>query len=121
MLDDCEMALQLLNQLDSRLDEDLAAISQAVEHRDAEETRKLAHKLKGTAANLSADPLRWTCSRLEAAAVLKQADSFPECLGDVARAAQQFRAAVESLVEKPTPPPDTSNPRTSPLVEESRT
>ncbi len=110
MLDDREMALQLLDQTAQRLDQDLAEIRRAVDSREAKVVRELAHKLKGTAANLSAEPLRWACRRLERAAEAQQSDSLRQCFDQVEQAAQCFRAAVKSLLESQSASHDTANP-----------
>jgi len=100
LLDDREMALELLQELAGRLDQDLAEMRQAVEGGDARAAGMFAHKLKGTAANLSAEPLRWACGRLERAAASHAAESLAPCFGQVKQAAGSFRAAVESLLER---------------------
>jgi len=120
ILGDRELALQLLQEAANHLDRDLAELHQAVDDCDAEAARKLAHKLKGTAANLSAEPLRRACYRLESAAAAQQIESLPQHVGQVEQAARGFRAAVESRSELKAPSKNTINPSSTDLFEESR-
>ena len=144
VLDDRQMALDLLDQLCGRLDQDLAELGRAVDRRETEVVRNLAHRLKGTAANLSAEPLRWACSRLERAAAAQETDSLPTCFRQIEEAAQPFRSAVKVLLaatvhgdcpdfrgnaakmglsplasSPDAPPNDTANPLSPQFVEES--
>ena len=98
VLDDREMALELLGAAAGRLDQDLADMRQAVDACDSKLARDLAHRLKGTAANLSAEPLRWACSHLESAAAAQQIESLGPCFHEVQLAAACFRAAAQALV-----------------------
>ncbi len=100
------MALELLDAAAHRLDQDLADMRQAVESHEAKRTRDLAHRLKGTAANMSAEPLRRACSQLESAAAAQQIEALGPCFGQVELAARGFRAAAESLLESESPPRD---------------
>ena len=68
LLDDKELAISLLRKMDSRLDKELAEINQALEAGDLDQVRLLSHKLKGSAGNLSAEPLRHSLEELESAA-----------------------------------------------------
>ena len=97
VLDDREMALELLSAAVRRLDQDLADMRQAVNRGETKRARDLAHRLKGTAANLSAEPLRGVCSRLESAAAAEQIEALGPCFGQVELAAQCFCAAAQSL------------------------
>ena len=72
LLDDRDLALNLLRKMDSRLQNELAEINQSIESNDLEQVRLLAHKLKGSAGNLSAEPLRNSLEELELSA--KHAD-----------------------------------------------
>ncbi len=113
VLDDREMALELLFAATGRLEQDLADMRRAVDSGDAKLAKDLAHRLKGTAANMSAEPLRRACSQLESAAAAEQIESLGHCLSQVELAAACFRAAAESLSEPQAPqtapyPPATS-------------
>ena len=120
VLDDREMALDLLTQTGARMDRDVAEMRQAVEDGKVDVARQLAHKLKGVAANLSAEPLRGACSRLEHAAAVQPMEPLRPCVDQVEQAARGFCAAVESLSASPIPPIDTPNQFIPQLVEESR-
>ena len=99
VLDEREMALELLDAAAHRLDQDLVDMRQAVDTREAKRVKDLSHRLKGTAANLSAEPLRWACSQLESAAAAQQIESLGPCFIQVELAAKCFRAAAKSLLE----------------------
>ncbi|MEI8375697.1 MAG: response regulator, partial [Planctomycetota bacterium] len=120
LLDDREMALELLDQIGSRLDGDLAEMRQSIDAHEVKLVKDLAHRLKGTAANLSAEPLRWACSRLESAAAAQQIESLPQCFGQVEAVAEPFHAAIKSLLESQSPAKDTVRPLSPQLVEEFR-
>jgi len=60
-----DLAEKLVAKLQSRLPEDLNEIEEVVEKGDAERLAALAHRLKGAAANLAADPLRHAAAALE--------------------------------------------------------
>ena len=60
-MDDREMALELIQKVANHLDADFAEIARAVEDQEYEKVQKLAHKLKGSAGNLSAEPMRLAC------------------------------------------------------------
>lgn len=108
VLDDRDMALELLGAAARRLGQDLADMRQAVDSRETKLVKDLAHRLKGTAANLSAEPLRWACSQLESAAAAEQMESLGPCFSQVESAARCFRAAAESLLGSLTAYPATS-------------
>jgi CheY-like chemotaxis protein/HPt (histidine-containing phosphotransfer) domain-containing protein len=61
-----ELADKLLGKLHARLGTDLNEIKAAVDAGDSEQLARCAHRLKGAAANLSAEPLRAVVADLEA-------------------------------------------------------
>jgi HPt (histidine-containing phosphotransfer) domain-containing protein len=104
VMDDREMALELLGAAVGRLDQDLAAIRNAVDRRETKAAKDLAHRLKGTAGNLSAEPLRRACGQLEITAAAEQIESLGHCFGQVDLAAECFRAAAKTLLKASYPP-----------------
>jgi HPt (histidine-containing phosphotransfer) domain-containing protein len=74
-------------------------MNQVVSKQDHDEVRKRAHKLKGTAANLSAEPLRRACEKLEFAAASQEIDRFPVLLEALTHAAQAFKSAGNALLQ----------------------
>jgi signal transduction histidine kinase/CheY-like chemotaxis protein/HPt (histidine-containing phosphotransfer) domain-containing protein len=99
LLNDREMALDLLHQASRRMDQDLENIFFAIQSRKLDEVRKLAHKLKGGAATLSAEPLRSACENLEKASGAGNWDDLPQHFETLRRSAAGFCAAVEELQE----------------------
>ena len=96
-MNDRELALNLLKKMDARLEKDLAEVNQAIEAHDSEQTKLLAHKLKGSAANLSAEPLRKSLEALEAAGADGNWEVILEKLGGVLAQVSEFRAEVAKL------------------------
>ena len=98
VMDDSEMALELLDAAVDRLDQDLTDMRHAVETREVKLAGDLAHRLKGTAANLSAEPLRHACSQLESAATALQVESLGHYFSQIELAAMRLRTVAKSLV-----------------------
>jgi HPt (histidine-containing phosphotransfer) domain-containing protein len=97
VLDDQELALSLLQKMDSRLDKELAEVRLAVEAGDYEQTRLLAHKLKGSAGNLSAEPLRKALEALELAGAAGDWTNISQKLDVVLVHSMEFHEAVAKL------------------------
>jgi signal transduction histidine kinase/CheY-like chemotaxis protein len=97
LMDDHALGLKLLKKMDARLDGDLAELKQAVKAGDSEQTRLLAHKLKGSAGILSAEPLRRSLEALEAASAASSLTTIIEILDDVYIQAREFHLAVAKL------------------------
>ena len=98
VLDDRELAVDLIRKANIRLVKDLEEIQSAVESQDMDRVRKQAHKLKGSAGNLSAEPLRLACENLEKAGAsgdLKEAVFYHEA---VKAAARDFQNAAKGLI-----------------------
>ncbi|MCX7049554.1 MAG: Hpt domain-containing protein [Candidatus Sumerlaeota bacterium] len=69
---DKELLIELFGMLEENLNEILPKLEAAIERSSAEEARSLSHRLKGSAANLSALALRQSASQIEQLA--KQSD-----------------------------------------------
>ncbi|MGA3067651.1 MAG: response regulator [Tepidisphaeraceae bacterium] len=80
------LALTLLNKFHEQISGQLAQAQEQLARHDAEALSKLAHCVKGTAANLSAGPLRKAAAELEA--VGAEGDSAALCAAVEALAAQ---------------------------------
>ena len=109
LLDDREIALELLGNAVAESRRNLGELSQAVARGDAEQVRQLAHKLKGVAGNMSAEPLRWACSRLETVAAARQSESLPQRFNQVEEALGRFQTAAQSLLAPQSPSGDAEN------------
>ncbi len=99
VLDDRDLALALIKEAARRLPENLAEISEAVDQHDAPRLQALAHKLKGTAANLSAEPLRTACLALENRGAEANWSGITELYQDFEKAVGEFVAAASDLIE----------------------
>ncbi|NMB86847.1 MAG: response regulator [Chloroflexi bacterium] len=98
VMNDREMAYRLLQRASDRLPADLAEIQLAILRADAPAARSIAHKLKGTAGTLNAEPLRQACERLESACISAEPRALPEYFQNLQAAAQQFQVAAGALL-----------------------
>ncbi len=98
LMDDRELALNLLKKMDIRLEKDLVDVKRVIEARDAEQTKLQVHKLKGSAGNLSAEPLLRALKALEAAAAADSNwEEVLENFDQVMIRAGEFHAVVATL------------------------
>jgi CheY-like chemotaxis protein/HPt (histidine-containing phosphotransfer) domain-containing protein len=77
-----------------QLETDLAALDEAVSGGDAATVMRAAHRIKGAAANVSAEALRAAAAHLEAEAAAGNLDEARSLPAAVREAARQFRDAV---------------------------
>ncbi len=99
VLNDREMAITLLRNSMPRIQQDVLAMRRAVIEKDADQLRHLAHKLKGSAANLSAEALREICASLEAAAVANNWDAVPAMMSVLELEEPAFLDAAQELID----------------------
>ena len=98
VLDDREMAVELLDMAAQRLEQEIRDMRWMARVRDMDGIKRLAHRLRGMAGNLSAQPLCRACERLELAAKAGDAATVSLCCQEFERAACDFRAAVHARV-----------------------
>jgi len=98
LMDDRTLALSLLIKMDARLEKDLDEVKQSVDAHDAEQTKSLVHKLKGSAGNLSAGPLFRSLKALEEAVTEGDWEHVRENYALVLTEAGKFRTAVAGLI-----------------------
>ena len=98
VLDDREMAVELLDMAAQRLEQEIRDMRWMVRVRDMDGVKRLAHRLRGMAGNLSAEPLCRASERLELAAKAGDAAILPLRCQEFERAACDFRAAVHARV-----------------------
>jgi CheY-like chemotaxis protein len=96
VLDDRDLAHALIQKAAGRLESDLVEMAQALERADLDTLKKLAHKMKGSSANLSAEPLRRSCEALERAASGDRA-ALMSAYEQFQQAAAAFKAAAQAL------------------------
>jgi PAS domain S-box-containing protein len=99
VLNDRGMALNLIRKSMLRVGQDITEIQRAAAQKDLEQLRQLAHRLKGSAANLSAEPLRTACTALEQAASAAEWGAIAPLLADVENEKSAFVKAAQELIE----------------------
>jgi CheY-like chemotaxis protein/HPt (histidine-containing phosphotransfer) domain-containing protein len=97
MMDDRALALDLLRKSAVRLDNDLEEVKAAFEREDLVFLKQIAHKLKGSAANLSAEPTRKASEMLEKAVAGQDWEAISMWVGALAVAVTNFQDAVQHL------------------------
>jgi PAS domain S-box-containing protein len=100
VLGDRPLALKMLRLTAERLDEDLESIRKAARVGDWKGLAKATHKLKGSAANLAAEPLYRVCLDLETSASLGDPESVRGLLETLGRVADEFRSAVRTQLQE---------------------
>ena len=97
-MDDFGLAERIINKFRNRVPGDLTQIEDSINAGDAERTASLAHALKGTSANLSAEPLREVAARLESAGRAAELDAAPACLAQLRTEWNRFLEDVPSVL-----------------------
>ncbi len=92
VMNDREMALDLIQRATDFLKNDLNDAEQALQENDFDRLGKIAHKVKGTAGTLSAEPLRKTCEQLEQAAHSAER-------AEISAGVQQLREQIQAFWE----------------------
>ena len=97
LMGNAEMALKILKKADARIEGDLCALREAVEKDDRPTIKSLAHLMKGTGGNLSADRLYRVSAELEKIAlegsreeVSRQEQALQLAVADFRREAQRI-------------------------------
>jgi len=98
VLNDEELAYNLIHKALARLDGTINSIEQAIINKNADEIKTLAHKLKGSAGNLSAEPLRQACEDLENASLTLNWEEIDLHWQNFSQQAQRFKLAAENLL-----------------------
>ncbi len=100
LMGDDEMALELIGMALERIGPDMAETRRAFEERDAEALRQITHKMKGTAANLGADPLQAACDQVERLAFSKDRAALSEKVQMMMSAGEAFRSAAQEILQR---------------------
>lgn len=93
-LHNVELVERLIERFRSQTPDALDQIRRAIDARSAEDSRRLAHALKGVAANLSAEALRAAAADLEAAARLGDLSRGP---AQAERLKQEFDRCLQAI------------------------
>jgi PAS domain S-box-containing protein len=99
VLNDREMALNLLKRSMVRIDQDVQEIQRSVHAKDIDQLRHLAHKLKGSAANLSAEPLRKVCAAMETSAVAGDWNAIDPLLAELELEKAAFIKTAQGILD----------------------
>ncbi len=100
MMDDRDLALELLYKSTLWLAKDLEELRIGLQNQDASVIKHIAHKLKGSSANLSAEPMRSACESLEiAAGRAEDWASISSLMERVVNEAGKFQEAARHLTE----------------------
>ncbi len=99
VLGDREMAFSLLRKALSRFDLDLKEIEEGIQTENPDMVKKLAHKLKGSALNLSAAPLSQACEKLENITNGTNLNEISALFGDLEKKVEDFRESANRLLE----------------------
>jgi PAS domain S-box-containing protein len=97
MMDDRKLALDLLRKSSGRFSLDLEDLNVALDKKAPDVIKQIAHKLKGSAANLSAEPMRRACEMLESAAADEDWDRISIRVGALSTILVQFQDAARML------------------------
>ena len=97
LLGDATLAFALIVQLSGELDDYCQKTQAALAGRNFEDVARLMHKLKGAAANLSAEGLRSRAERLEILTHHEESAQLNEALRALEDGAESFKRAVERL------------------------
>jgi CheY-like chemotaxis protein len=97
LMGNAEMAIKILKKADERIEGDLCSLREAVEKDDRQTIKSLAHLMKGTGGNLSADGLYRVTAELEKIAlegsredVSRQEQALERVVADFHREAQRI-------------------------------
>jgi len=90
-------AENILARFEERLDVDLAMLETAIDRPDTEGVARVAHRLKGASANVSANGLHDVFSRLEELARTGQLQELPFCMDELRSEWSRFKQAQALL------------------------
>ena len=88
---------RMISKFRARVMDDLTEMEKTVDAGNAETLAKQSHRLKGAAANLSAERLRSEAAALESFAKADDLAGFAACLTKVQREAERFVQQTSSI------------------------
>ncbi len=91
-----EFAEKILGKFEERLEEDLGLLENEVNQHDAAGIARVAHRLKGASANVSASRLCDVLSRLEQLGRTEQLQQVPACMDELRSEWNRFKARSSS-------------------------
>jgi signal transduction histidine kinase/DNA-binding response OmpR family regulator len=105
-----ELAASVVAKLQTRLPKDLSEIEAACEEGDSARVASLAHRLKGAAANLSAEPLRQAAAELESQGRGGEAQGARACVVQLKFQCERFLREAIPLCAAPASESPASTP-----------
>jgi HPt (histidine-containing phosphotransfer) domain-containing protein len=103
LLSRCMGRIDLLDKLllnfDDYLGPQVSELELAIQMKNVEQVRSIAHRIKGAALTVSAKPLSQSAERLESSA-MTSAERSADCLDEVLRECERLSAAVRVRIPK---------------------
>lgn len=97
VMNDRPLAFELLNKTAQRIETDIREIEEGLQRAHIDQAGQMAHKLKGTAGILCAEPLREACERIEEDCSSENQAVPAAHMESLKRSARQFINAVAAL------------------------
>ena len=101
LLDRClgnlEFAERVLAKFQSRFDDDLVEIEQALDAKDADAVARVAHRLKGASATAAANGIRDQAAKIEDLARNHHVEEIPTRLQELRNECSRFAETVSSF------------------------
>lgn len=98
LMGDRQLAVELLAKTSQRLPNDLQSIQDAAGSQQYDALMKAAHKLKGTAATLSAEGLRQACEALEEASRAASPSAIEPRVAALLEETQKFSRSAQAII-----------------------
>lgn len=102
-----KLAAMALRKFDSCVTSDVQALADSLNRGDAKAVAAAAHKIKGAAANVSAERVRAVVTQLETLAHADQLAQSLACLDQLNNEMDQFRAYLETAFARLSPVEET--------------
>jgi Amt family ammonium transporter len=95
-LGNLEFAERVLAKFQSRFDDDLVELEQALDVQDTEAVARVAHRLKGASATAAANGICTQAAEIESLARTRNIDEIPGCLRLLRNECSKFSDSVAS-------------------------
>ncbi len=96
-LGNLQFAERVLAKFQSRFDDDLLELDQALEANDSEAIARIAHRLKGASATAAANGIRHQAAEIEDLARNRNIAGIPSCLSQLRTECAKFADSVSAL------------------------
>lgn len=95
-----DLVQRVLTAFVEQMNSDIPAMSDAANSGDAEETRKLAHRIKGASANVEAESIRSGAAEVEAIASENQLDDAKPLIAKMKTNWQEYLVLTSSFLSE---------------------